>query len=75
MGRDETGSEPMKIMVHNDNIERAIIQLKRKVQGSGLLRDLKRSAFYETRTQRRKEKDRRAFKRTKKNQKRGIRNA
>ena len=56
----------MMVVVHNGNIERAIIQLKRKVQGSGLLRELKRSSFYESRSQRRKRKDQEARKRTKK---------
>jgi ribosomal protein S21 len=60
----------MEIIVHNGNIEKAIVRLRRMVRNSGLVRDLKRSSFYLTRTERRKEKDRVAIKRTRKNQKR-----
>jgi ribosomal protein S21 len=56
----------MKVVVQNGNIESAIVDLKRKVLCSGLFRELKRSAFFETRTQRRKRKDRMALKRMKK---------
>jgi ribosomal protein S21 len=58
----------MEVVVRNGNIERAIVDLKRKVLCSGLLRELKRSAFFETRSQRRKRKDRMALKRAKKMQ-------
>ncbi len=61
----------MEVVVRNNNIEEAILRLKRMVKGSGLLTELKRSSFYETRTQRRKTKDKLARKRAKKNQRRG----
>ena len=60
----------MEVCVKNNNIEEAIRKLKKKVQSSGLLRELKRSAFYETRTQRRRKKDQVALKRANKNQRR-----
>ncbi len=63
----------MEVVVRNNNIEEAILRLKRMVKNSGLLTELKRSSFYETRTQRRKTKDKLARKRTKKNQR--LRNA
>ena len=58
----------MEVVVRNNNIEEAILRLKRMVKNSGLIKELKRSSFYETRTQRRRAKDRLALKRTKKNQ-------
>jgi ribosomal protein S21 len=58
----------MEVEVRNGNIEVAIIRLKRKVLCSGLFRELKRSAFFETRSQRRKRKDQLALKRVKRNQ-------
>ena len=61
----------MMVIVHNGNIEEAIVRLKRKVQGSGLLRELRRSSFYESRTQRRRRKDQEARKRVKKIKRRG----
>jgi ribosomal protein S21 len=61
----------MMVIVHNGNIEEAIARLKKKVQGSGLMREFKRSSFYETRTQRRKRKDQMARKRVKKMKRRG----
>lgn len=58
----------MEVTVQNNNIERAIVALKKKVLSSGLFRELKRASFFETRGQRRKRKDRIALKRAKKNQ-------
>jgi len=58
----------MEVRVQNGNIEMAIVVLKRKVLSSGLFRELKRSAFFETRTQRRKRKDQLARKRAKRMQ-------
>jgi len=58
----------MEVRVQNGNIEMAIVVLKRKVLSSGLFRELKRSAFFETRSQRRKRKDQLALKRVKRNQ-------
>jgi len=58
----------MEVVVRNNNIEEAILRLKRMVKNSGLIKELKRSSFYETRTQRRRTKDRLALKRTKKNE-------
>ena len=58
----------MEVVVRNNNIEEAILRLKRMVKNSDLIKELKRSSFYETRTQRRRAKDRLALKRTKKNQ-------
>ena len=56
----------MQVTVHHDNLERAIRDLRNKVKTSGLLRELKRSTYFETRTQKRKRKDAMALKRFKK---------
>ena len=64
---DRTSENDMKVTVHNGNIERAILQLRKAVYSSGLFRELKRLSFFETRTQRRKKKDIIALKRFKKN--------
>jgi ribosomal protein S21 len=58
----------MEVVVQNGNIEVAIEVLKKKVLSSGLFRELRRSAFFETRTQRRKTKDQMARKRAKRMQ-------
>jgi len=66
--RTEREERDMQVTVHHDNLERAIRDLRNKVKTSGLLRELKRSTYFETRTQRRKTKDAMARKRFKKNQ-------
>jgi len=58
----------MEVVVQNGNIEVAIEVLKKNVLSSGLFRELRRSAFFETRTQRRKTKDQMARKRAKRMQ-------
>jgi ribosomal protein S21 len=63
----------MEVLVQNDNIERAILQLRKGVYSSGLFREYKRSLSFETRTQRRKRKDRLALARRPRREKRGNR--
>lgn len=46
----------------NDNVDRALKQLKKKVEREGVLRDMKRVVYYEPPTQKRRKKMMRAVK-------------
>ncbi|MFA6065756.1 MAG: 30S ribosomal protein S21 [Candidatus Babeliaceae bacterium] len=46
----------------NDNIERALRQLKKKIEREGIVRDMKRIVYYESPTQKRRKRMMRAIK-------------
>lgn len=46
----------------NDNVERALRQLKKKIEREGVVRDMKRVVYYEPPTQKRRKKLIRAIK-------------
>jgi small subunit ribosomal protein S21 len=46
----------------NDNVERALRQLKKKIEREGVVRDMKRVVYYEPPTQKRRKKMIRAIK-------------
>jgi len=46
----------------NDNIERALKQLKKKIEREGVVRDMKRMVYFEPPTQKRRKKLLRAIK-------------
>jgi small subunit ribosomal protein S21 len=51
------------VIVHvNDNVERALRQLKKKIEREGVVRDMKRVVYYESPTQKRRKKLMRAIK-------------
>lgn len=48
----------LTVVVHNNDIERAIRQLKKKVMSEGVLKDLKKSQAFESKgTKRRRQKN------------------
>lgn len=46
----------------NDNVERALRQLKKKIEREGVIRDMKRIVYYESPTQKRRKRAMRAIK-------------
>jgi small subunit ribosomal protein S21 len=46
----------------NDNVERALRQLKKKIEREGVVRDMKRVVYYESPTQKRRKRRMRAIK-------------
>lgn len=46
----------------NDNVERALKQLKKKIEREGVVRDMKRMVYYEPPTQKRRKRLLRAIK-------------
>lgn len=46
----------------NDNVERALRQLKKKIEREGVVRDMKRIVYYESPTQKRRKRRMRAIK-------------
>jgi len=46
----------------NENIERALRQLKKKIEREGVVRDMKRIVYYESPTQKRRKRMMRAIK-------------
>ena len=46
----------------NDNVERALKQLKKKIEREGVVRDMKRIVYYEPPTQKRRKRLMRAIK-------------
>lgn len=46
----------------NDNVERALRQLKKKIEREGVVRDMKRIVYYEPQTQKRRKRLMRAVK-------------
>lgn len=59
-------SAPLEVRVENDNIQRAITQLKKKMATEGVFKELKRRRFYEKPSERRKRKMREAARRRRK---------
>lgn len=53
----------MQVIVQDNNVDRALKELKRRVQRDGLLRDLKKKSYYLKPSEREKEKQRAARKR------------
>ena len=53
----------IKILVRNNNVEKAIRQLKKKVMKDGLLKELKRRQFYEKPSLKRQRKAKEGLKR------------
>jgi small subunit ribosomal protein S21 len=53
----------MLIRVRNNDIDRALIKLKRKMNDEGILRDLKKHEFHQTKSQKRRVKHKEALKR------------
>ena len=49
------------VFVH-DNVERALRQLKKKIEREGVVRDMKRLVYYEAPTQKRRKRRMRAIK-------------
>ncbi len=60
----------MEIRVHDDNIEKAIKDLKRQLQKEGLFKEIKRRSFYEKPSAKERRKQREARKRRLKAQRR-----
>ncbi|MDO3377628.1 30S ribosomal protein S21 [Geoalkalibacter halelectricus] len=56
----------MEIKVHNDDLNKAMKVMKRKLQQDGFFRDLKKRRFYEKPSQRRKRKEEEAARRLRK---------
>ncbi len=56
----------MEVIVHNNDIDRALRELKRKVQREGLMRELKRRTTYEKPSVRKKRKSLEAERRRRK---------
>lgn len=46
----------------NDNVERALKQLKKKIEREGIIRDMKRIVYYESDSQKRRKRLMRAIK-------------
>lgn len=56
-------SKKANISIHvNDNIDRALRQLKKKIEREGVVRDMKRIVYFEPPTQKRRKKLMRAIK-------------
>jgi small subunit ribosomal protein S21 len=56
-------SKKGNVIVHvNDNVERALRQLKKKIEREGVVRDMKRVVYFESPTQKRRKKLMRAIK-------------
>ena len=53
----------MEIRVFNNNVEKALKVVKKKLAGEGLFRELKRRRFYEKPSTRKKKKEREANRR------------
>ena len=53
----------MEIRVFNNNVEKALKVVKKKLAGEGLIRELKRRRFYEKPSMRKKKKEREANRR------------
>jgi ribosomal protein S21 len=60
----------IEIEIHNNDIEKGIWELKKKVSFSGLLEDFKRHQYFIGPSERRREKDRISLKRKKRRLKR-----
>lgn len=51
----------VKVLVH-DNVDRALRQLKKKIEREGIVRDMKRSIYFESPTQKKRKRLMRAIK-------------
>lgn len=60
---------PIQVIVKDNNVEKAIRELKRKLQRDGLYTEMKRRSSYEKPSNKRKRKQREAIRRIKKLQK------
>lgn len=52
----------VSVAVNDNSIERALRQLKKKIEREGVMRDMKRVAYYESPTQKRRKRLMRAVK-------------
>ena len=52
----------IEIRVNNSNIDRALRQLKKKIEREGVIRDMKRGVYFEPPTQKRRKRLMRAIK-------------
>ena len=52
----------IEIRVNNSNIDRALRQLKKKIEREGIVRDMKRGVYFEPPTQKRRKRLLRAIK-------------
>jgi len=59
----------MKVIVRNNNIDRAIQVLRRKVKSEGLMREMQERQFYEKPTDKRRRKKRAAIARARRAEK------
>ncbi|MDT8424060.1 MAG: 30S ribosomal protein S21 [Desulfuromonadales bacterium] len=64
----ERGDLPVEIEVRDNNVEKAIKVLKRKLQQEGLFREMKQRKFYEKPSVKRKRKEKEAQRRLRKKQ-------
>ncbi len=56
-------SKKSNVAVHvHDNIDRALRQLKKKIEREGIVRDMKRSVYFESPTQKKRKRLMRAIK-------------
>ncbi len=53
---------PMKIKVHDNNVERALKTLKRLMQKEGFYKEMKKRSFYEKPSEKKKRKQKEARK-------------
>lgn len=62
-GRTRMSKKQSNIEIHvNSNIERALRQLKKKIEREGVVRDMKRGVYFEAPTQKRRKRLMRAVK-------------
>ncbi|MBM4290333.1 MAG: 30S ribosomal protein S21 [Deltaproteobacteria bacterium] len=74
MSQNELALRPLEVTVDGDNnVERAIKALKRKVAHEGIYKELKRRRFYEKPSVKRKRKQREAERRRRKERRRALR--
>jgi small subunit ribosomal protein S21 len=64
--RTNDDSMPLEVRVENENLQRAITQLKKKMATEGVFKELKRRRFYEKPSEQRKRKMREAARRRRK---------
>ncbi len=62
----------MRVVVRDNNVEKALKSLKRKLQQEGVVRDMKRHAFFEKPSERRVREEREAVRRERKRQAKRI---
>jgi small subunit ribosomal protein S21 len=62
----------VRVVVRDNNVEKALKSLKRKLQQEGVVRDMKRHAFFEKPSERRVREEREAVRRERKRQAKRI---